>query len=218
LDGGLFNVSLQLCKKIQMSWWLFTIPFISAFIHWLMMRMALKLLFHPRHPRRIVGFRLKGVFPKRQRQLAESLGKIVARELFSFEEFEHAITDPENAEKILPLADQHIDHFLRHKLKEALPVISMFIGEKTNLQLKTVFLKELEELFPLILKNYVGELKKGLDMEKIVTAKITRFSSERLEPALNHILAKEFHILGWIAAGWGFLIGLLQILLTLLVK
>jgi uncharacterized membrane protein YheB (UPF0754 family) len=201
-----------------MSWWFYTIPFISALIHWLTVRMALILLFHPRRPRKIAGFRLQGIFPKRQRPIAESLGKIAGKELFSFEDIELAITDPENVKKILPLADQHIDHLLRNKLKESLPVISMFIGEKTILQLKTVFIKELEELFPLIVKNYVGELKSSLDMEKIIVDKIVNFSPEKLEQMLARILTKEFQLLQRMAVAWGFLIGLLQILLTLLLK
>jgi uncharacterized membrane protein YheB (UPF0754 family) len=201
-----------------MSWWFYTIPFISAFIQWLTIWMALKLLFHPRQPRKIAGYRVQGFFPKRQRQIAESLGKIAGKEFFSFEDIELTITDPENAKKILPLADQHIDHFLRNKLKESLPVISMFIGEKTILQLRTVFMKELEELFPLILKNYVGGLKNSLDIEKIVVDKITNISSERLEQMVNQLFQKEFVFVQWIAAVLGFLLGLLQILLTLIVN
>jgi uncharacterized membrane protein YheB (UPF0754 family) len=202
----------------NISWWLYTIPFISAFIHWLTIWMALKLLFHPRKPRKILGFTLHGVFPKRQRQIAESLGRIVGQELLSFGDIEKTITDPQNVQKILPLAEQHIDHFLRTKLKESMPMISMFIGDKTIVQLKTVFMQELEELFPVIMKNYVANLKNDLDLERIVVDKIANFSSGRLEEMLNQILTKEFRFVEVIGAALGFFIGLLQIFLTLLMN
>jgi uncharacterized membrane protein YheB (UPF0754 family) len=202
----------------NISWWLYTIPFISAFIHWLTIWMALKLLFHPRKPRKILGFTLHGVFPKRQRQIAESLGRIVGQELLSFDDIEKTITDPQNVQKILPLAEQHIDHFLRTKLKESMPMISMFIGEKTIVQLKTVFMQELEQLFPVIMKNYVANLKNDLDLERIVVDKIANFSSGRLEEMLNQILTKEFRFVEVIGAALGFFIGLLQIFLTLLMN
>jgi uncharacterized membrane protein YheB (UPF0754 family) len=201
-----------------MNPWLYTIPFISAFIHWLTIWMALKLLFHPHDPKKFLGLTIQGVFPKRKQQIAESLGKIVGQELLSFEDIEKTITNPENVGKILPLADQHIDYFLRHKLKEAMPVISMFIGDKTIQQLKAVFMKELEELFPVIMQNYVQHIKNDLDLEKIVVDKIVNFSSERLEQMLNQILTKEFRFVEVIGAALGFLIGVMQILLTLLVK
>jgi uncharacterized membrane protein YheB (UPF0754 family) len=201
-----------------MTWWLYTIPFISAFIHWLTIWMALKLLFHPRQPRNILGFRLQGVFPKRQRQIAESLGRIVGQELLSFQDIEATITNPANVQKILPLADTHIDNFLRVKLKESMPMIAMFIGDKTIGQLKTVFIQELETLFPVIMQQYVTHLKEDLDLEKIVVEKIANFSSDKLETMLNQILTKEFRFVEVIGAALGFFIGVVQILLTLLAK
>ncbi len=202
----------------RLSWWFYTIPFISAFIHWLTIWMALKLLFHPRQPKRILGFTLQGVFPKRQRQIAESLGRIVGQELLSFGDIEKAITDPENVQRILPLVEEHIDHFLRNKLKETMPMIAMFIGDKTIAQLKAVFMQELEALFPVIMKNYVTHLREDLDLEKMVVDKIAGFSNDRLETMLNEFLTKEFRFVEVIGAALGFLIGLLQIGMTLLMK
>jgi uncharacterized membrane protein YheB (UPF0754 family) len=201
-----------------MNNWLYTIPFISAFIHWLTIWMALKLLFHPRKPRKILGFTLQGIFPKRQKQIAESLGKIVGQELLSFQDIEETITHPENVQKILPAAEQHVDHFLRVRLKESMPVISMFIGDKTISQLKEVFMQELGELFPVIMKNYINNLKNDLDLEKIVVEKVAAFSSDKLEKMLNQILTKEFRFVEVIGAALGFFIGLLQIFLTLMMR
>ena len=198
--------------------WFYTIPFISAFIHWLTIWMALKLLFHPRQPKKILGFTLQGVFPKKQQQIAISLGRIVGQELLSFGDIEEKITDPENVRRILPLVEQHIDDFLRNKLKESMPMIAMFIGDKTINQLKAVFMTELEQLFPVIMKNYVANLRHDLDLERIVVEKIAGFSADRLENMLNEFLTKEFRFVEIIGAALGFLIGVLQILLTLLMK
>ncbi len=99
-----------------------------------------------------------------------------------------------------------------------MPVISVFIGEKTIRDLKAVFMEELEELFPALMKNYVTQLKEDLDLEKIVIEKIAGFSSEKLEQMLNQILTKEFRFVEVIGAALGFFIGLLQIALTILVK
>jgi uncharacterized membrane protein YheB (UPF0754 family) len=201
-----------------MPLWLYSIPFISAFIHWLTIWMALKLLFHPRQPRRILGFTLQGVFPKKQRQIAESLGRIVGQQLLSFEDIERTITDPHNVQRILPVVEEHIDQFLRSKLKEAMPMVSMFIGEKTIGQLKAVFMQELEELFPVIMQRYVSHLREDLDLERIVVEKIAGFSNDRLEAMLNELLTREFRFVEVIGAALGFLIGLLQILITLFIR
>ena len=94
----------------------------------------------------------------------------------------------------------------------------MFVGDKTIAQLKTVFMAELQELFPVIMKNYVANLRNDLDLERIVVEKIAGFSADRLESLLNEFLTKEFRFVEIIGAALGFLIGVLQILLTLLMR
>lgn len=199
-----------------MNPWLFSLPLISAFIGWFTNWVAIKMLFHPKDPKKILGFTFHGIFPKRQQQFAEKLGKLVSEELLSFEDIEKKITSAENIKKIMPQVEEHIDHFLRVKLSEAMPVISMFIGDKTITQLKSIFIKELEELFPKVMTNYMGKLKGDLDLEKIVVTKVAAFSSDKLESILYQMMSKEFRFVEIVGGVLGFLIGLLQILITLL--
>jgi uncharacterized membrane protein YheB (UPF0754 family) len=195
---------------------LLLIPIISAFIGWFTNWIAIKMLFHPRVPTKILGITFQGIFPKRQRQFAEKLGKLVSNELLSFRDIEQKITDPNNIKKIMPHVEGHIDHFLRNKLSEQMPVISMFIGDKIITQLKAVFISELEILFPTIMESYMGNLQNELDLEKIITEKVSGFSSDKLEEILNAIMSKEFRFVEIIGAVLGFVIGLVQVLISFL--
>ncbi|NCI46942.1 DUF445 domain-containing protein [Sediminibacterium soli] len=187
------------------------VPLISACIGWLANRMAVWLLFHPRKPIMIFGFTLQGIFPGRQQSLAAKLGRLVADELFSFDELGKKIAEPGNAAGIIPQAEAHIDHFLKVKLAEKMPMISMFIGEKTIAELKSVFMTELQELFPVIMSGYIANLKDQLDLEKIVREKINGYSSEQLERRLNETLSRELRLLPLGGAVLGLLIGLIQV-------
>lgn len=199
-----------------MSYVLVLIPFISAFIGWFTNWIAIKMLFHPREPKKLLGMTFHGIFPKRQRQFAEKLGKLVSEELLSFRDIEEKITHPANIQKLMPVMEEHIDHFLRVKLIKQMPVISMFIGDKTINELKTVFIVELESLFPLIMKNYMSNLQGDLDLEKIVVEKVSGFSSDKLEQILQSIMSKEFRFVEIIGGILGFLIGLVQVIITLI--
>jgi uncharacterized membrane protein YheB (UPF0754 family) len=208
------DVSLRLKILFGMNFWLFLIPVISAFIGWFTNWIAIKMLFHPREPKRVLGIAFHGIFPKRQQQFAEKLGKLVSNELLSFSDIEKKITQKENVEKLLPQIEGHIDHFLRNKLSDTFPMLSMFIGDKTINQMKGAFMTELQTIFPSVLKNYMGNLQKDLDLEQIVTDKVKGFSSDKLESILNDIMKKEFKFVEIIGGVLGFIIGLLQVLLT----
>ena len=198
-----------------MSWTDYIVPILfSAFTGWVTTWIAIKMLFHPRKPISIFGFKVQGIFPKNQQLIAQKLGQVVSKEFLSFDEIEAKVINPDNLEKLKPEIEAHIDIFLREKLVTLFPMLSMFIGDKTINQLKTAFLTELENLFPILMKNYMKKLESDLDLEKIVTEKVASFSSEKLEDILNQITKKEFQFLEVIGAVFGFIIGLLQVLLT----
>jgi uncharacterized membrane protein YheB (UPF0754 family) len=199
-----------------MNYWLLSIPFISAFIGWITNWVAIKMLFHPRQPRRFLGFTLQGIFPKRQKQFAEKLGRLVSNEFLSYQDIENKISSPENLKKVMPLIEEHLDNFLRNKLKEQMPMISMFIGDKTINSLKVVFMQEMEILFPEMMKKFAENIKGELDLEQIVIAKVASFSSDKLEEILYQIMSKEFRFVEIIGAMIGFIIGLCQIVITML--
>ena len=156
-----------------MHWTNYIIPvLLSAFTGWVTTWIAIKMLFHPRNPVNILGFKLQGIFPKNQQLIAQKLGQVVSKEFLSFAEIEAKVTNPENLQKLKPEIENHIDKFLREKLSDLFPMLSMFIGDKTINQLKAAFLLELENLFPILMKSYMTKLEQDLDLEKIVTEKV----------------------------------------------
>lgn len=199
----------------NMNYWLILLPFISAFIGWVTNWIAIKMLFHPRQPRRLLGITVQGIFPKRQMVFAEKLGKLVSEELLSFEDIEEKIIRPENLQKVMPMIERHIENFLRIKLSEEMPFLSLFVGDKTIQSLKKIFMQELEALFPQLMKSYIGHLQTELDLEKIVTDKVAAFSIEKLESILFQIMKREFRFVEITGGIIGFLIGLIQVFITL---
>jgi uncharacterized membrane protein YheB (UPF0754 family) len=202
-------------SNVKMNWWLLSIPIISGFIGWVTNWVAIKMLFHPRNPVKVMGMTFHGIFPKRQKQFAEKLGKLVSEELLSFTEIEQKIINPSNLKKMMPLVEAHVDDFLRNKLKDVFPVISMFIGDKTINELKGFFMTELEALFPILMQRYMKNLQEELDLEKIVVEKVSNFSSDKLEEILMGIMSKEFRFVEILGGVLGFLIGLVQVAITI---
>ena len=69
-------------------------PIVCAFIGWLTNYIAVKMLFYPKKPIRILGVRFQGVFPKRQQALAHNIGEMVQNELISHADITNIMQDP----------------------------------------------------------------------------------------------------------------------------
>ena len=103
---------------------------------------------------------------------------------------------------LMPTLDKHLDDFFNHKLTQKMPMIAMFIGNKTIDQLKEVFIEELKLMFPeLIQKLLKGSVKEmeTLDQKWIKTIESALFR------ATSKIRIAAF-ILGFL---WGILLFLL---------
>ncbi|MFM2385259.1 MAG: hypothetical protein RL660_16 [Bacteroidota bacterium] len=201
-----------------MSIWLWLLPVISAFIGWFTNWIAIKMLFHPREPKRILGITFQGIFPKRQAVFAAKLGALVSKELINFNDFQASLTKPSVMAKAEAHLDTLLDNYLKTKLKEQMPLLSMFISEDTLGSLKNSIKQEFVKQLPGIIGNLGASLGDELDVEKIVQAKVSQFSSDKLEQLLNEILSTEFRFVEIIGGVLGFIIGLIQVLITYLAK
>jgi uncharacterized membrane protein YheB (UPF0754 family) len=56
-----------------LSWKTWAVPFIGAFIGWITNWLAIKMLFHPRKPIKILFITFHGIFPKNKPRIAEKL-------------------------------------------------------------------------------------------------------------------------------------------------
>jgi uncharacterized membrane protein YheB (UPF0754 family) len=191
-------------------------PLIAAFTGWFTTWIAIYMLFHPRNPVRFLGITIQGIFPKRQQQVAEKLGAMVAKELIHFDEIATLLKNPEQLSALTPTIEKHLDSFLHVKLKEKLPVISMFVGSNTLDKIKEGMLEEINLLLPELIHQYTDSLSKQIDIEKMVTEKVSNFSSDKLEQILESVLKKEFKFLEIIGGVLGFVIGLIQLGLAFL--
>jgi uncharacterized membrane protein YheB (UPF0754 family) len=201
-----------------MEWWLFLIPVSCAFSCWLLMRLFFSILFRPYEPKPVLGIRLQGILPAKQPVIAQKTAAIVAKKFLSLLDLEKRVNDPALLQKIMPMIEEHIDDFLRNKLKKEMPVISMFIGDKTITSLKQVFIKELETLFPQVIGSFASNLVNDLDIEGLVRQKLASISMKEAETLFRQNLRKELRLAAVLSIGLGLLTGLITMLIIILVK
>jgi uncharacterized membrane protein YheB (UPF0754 family) len=186
---------------------------LSAFTGWFVIWLTIKMLFRPHNPVNLAGFKIQGALPANQQLIAEKIGKLVSA-AFSFDALQQKVTDPENFTKLKPEIEKHIDIFLRERLKQTFPMLSMLIGDKTITQLKTAFLTELETLFPVLMSSYITNLQKDFDIEKQVSEKIAGFSVSKSEDLIYTSAKKQLLKVQLLGAAIGLLTGLIHIFIN----
>ncbi len=152
-------------------------------------------LFQPAKPVSLPGFRLQGLVPAYREALSKALAQKAADEFAQMKGLEEQLTKPENFEKLKPVIEDHMDDFLRNRLKEQMPMISMFIGDKTITSLKGIFISEIEKLFPRVIGQYAGNLQKEIPVYTLVLDRLQSISDQEIRQNLGKTLQPVFRAL-----------------------
>jgi uncharacterized membrane protein YheB (UPF0754 family) len=163
-----------------------------------------------------LGISIQGVFPKRQKQLAEKLGKLVAEELFSIQEVTLKLKELATSEESMDLVGKRIEKTIREKLVKSFPMLAMFLTDDMVEKVTNLFKAELQDFLAESAQDIGNKLEESLDVKELVREKVEAFSSDKLEEILFSIMRKEFRFIEMIGAVLGFLIGCVQVGLTLI--
>ncbi|HEY1970173.1 MAG TPA: DUF445 domain-containing protein [Pseudonocardia sp.] len=97
---------------------------------------ALKMIFYPRQPRRILGVRWQGMFHKRREQVAADYGKLIAEEVLTVPKLLEAMLTGPKADRLLLLVQRHIARVVDRQVGLAKPLVVLTVGSERYRQLK----------------------------------------------------------------------------------
>jgi uncharacterized membrane protein YheB (UPF0754 family) len=198
----------------EISPFLYLLPIIAALIGWITNYLAIKMLFHPHQPKKILGLTFQGVFPKRQAQIAEKLGDLVANELFSMKDVAQKIEDLSTQPETLEEVGKRIEQTIRGKLISAFPMLSMFLSDEMIEKVTSLFKGELEDFLRVSAQGLAVKMEESVDIQALVREKVQAFSSNKIEELLLGFMEQEFRFIEKIGAFLGFLIGCIQVFLV----
>ena len=191
------------------------LPLIAALIGWFTNYIAIKMLFHPKKEIRFLFFKVQGVFPKRQKDLAKKLGNIVSTELFSTDDIQKTLKEIVSAPTIKDLIGNKLEAIIYEKLPNVIPMIAMFLSPELVNKIKNALTADIDKMLRELMDEVGDKLNDVLDINSIVENKVNNFSCEKLETILFEIMKKEFKFIEIIGAVLGFIIGIVQVVLTM---
>ena len=190
------------------------IPLIAALIGWVTNYIAVKMLFHPRNPWKLLWiFPIQGIFPKRQQAFAEKLGDLVASELLSTTEVTSKLQGYASSPEMVKVVRNKIEQALVQRLPEAVPMAALFLTPELISKVSGAFAKDLPEMIQGLTSEMTRKLESDLDIRELVRDKVANFSSDKLEQILFSIMKSEFRFVELVGGVLGFAIGVVQVAL-----
>jgi uncharacterized membrane protein YheB (UPF0754 family) len=187
-----------------------SIPVISALIGYVTNYIAVKMLFRPHSPKHILGLRVQGLVPRRQREIAASLGKMIERDLLSHSDIQEALKSKETTEEAAAFLNEQVDQFVQ-RLASQNPMIGAFLQGPLLEQVKGLLGAQMAERFPVFMERVVERLEGRLDIKAIVQSKVEAFDLTKLESVIYEVTARELKTIELLGGVLGLLIGLIQV-------
>lgn len=190
---------------------------IGAAIGWITNILAIKLLFRPAEPISLpfVGWTLQGLIPKRHNEIALALANVVSLELITGNDVAHSLGKEEIKEKLVIKIQLLVRERVMDKLPAIVPrVVQVKIADYVCGALGQEIRSFLNNPQQIIREDELEAIRE--EIKSIVEEKVKSFNLQRLEELIYLVAQKELKHIELLGGILGFLIGLIQGLITLL--
>lgn len=192
---------------------LLTLPLIGALIGYITNVFAIKMLFWPRQPVKLVFFELQGLLPKRQQEIASSIGELIEARLLSIDELFDSVDTPELRHRILTEVVQTLKNRLRQTLPRVLPERLYRLIEDN---LEKIVRQEADHVIHKAIKSGRESVTAQISVKRLVEDKINAFDLGELEALIRQVSHTELRFIEILGGVLGFLLGLIQVAIVLL--
>jgi uncharacterized membrane protein YheB (UPF0754 family) len=195
--------------------------FVGGFIGYITNLIAVKALFHPRKPVKLLLWDYQGLMPKRHQELADNVGRLVEGELINIEEILKKIK-PEDLDPFVKKLSKQIRDNIELDLRSwvagmaaKIPFVNISVNtlvtqtmDKGEKEINIIIKKQV----PSLLDTAGKEIKENLSIQDIVTEKIAGMDIIKVEELFDRIAKKEMQAIVWLGGILGMAVGAIQFL------
>lgn len=187
----------------------FLAGFHGVITNWL----AVKLLLKPVKPIHILGFRIQGLLPRRQADLADRISEAISREFLKEEDILAFLRKVDPAQAMRQLVLDKWESKVG-ELLSGMPIIKMFVSEdKLNIirdKIADMLASEADQYT----EHLVKSLESKIDLRDTIRRNILAFDVQRLTDIIEEIGYREMNEIVIVGGVIGILFGLVQALVN----
>ena len=188
---------------------------IGGCIGYITNKLAIKLIFRPINPIKIpiLNIEILGLIPKRKKEIAKNIGDIIQREFISVNEILENIIDENDKVRIIT----YIKGKVRIIIEERAILIPSPIRQMLQGYIENIVEEEFSEYINELSKDIVHKAQDRINIQEIVENKINELDLYELENIILSIAEKELKHIEVLGLILGFLIGIVQGILTIFI-
>jgi len=209
--GFLFGLIQMVLWYFFQPWWL--LPLGGLFIGYATNWLAIKLIFHPLHPRRILFWKVHGIFLKRQKEVSAEYGKIVAHEILNAKNIYENLLYGKASDKLVSIIQEHVQKAIDTTAGQSKEFIKLIAGEKKYGTIKNLACSGVMEDLRVTVSHLYGYTEEALDMENTLRDRMASLPYEDFQGFLRPVFQEDEFKLILVGGILGCMAGFIQLLL-----
>jgi uncharacterized membrane protein YheB (UPF0754 family) len=210
--GALFGL-------IQMVVWYYykgnwVLPVFGVIVGYATNWLALKLIFQPEKPIKIGPWTLQGLFIKRQNEVSDEYGKIIASKILNAKSIFETLLNGPSSNKLVDLIERNAIQALDTTLGMSKPFVTIAVGTERYMKIKNLIISKFIRELPKPIESIINYSDEAFDLEKTLSSKMKALPPDEFVGVLRPAFQEEEFTLIMVGAVLGGVAGLLQYLVV----
>jgi uncharacterized membrane protein YheB (UPF0754 family) len=203
---------------LQMSLWLLfheplIMPAFGLIVGWFTDWLALKMIFNPKEPVRVLGFEWQGLFLRRRREVAADYGALIADEIITPRKVIEAILRGPMSDRVFAMVRKQVQASLDRNTGLAKPLVVFSVGSSRYQAMKRTITAKIMERLPETMTYVEDYARDTMDIRNLLVHKMQSLDELQFEALIRPAFEQDEWILITVGALLGFTMGEAQALI-----
>jgi uncharacterized membrane protein YheB (UPF0754 family) len=181
--GLLFGFPTMFFWMYFPEWWI--LPLGGLIVGYLTNWLALKVIFEPKHPTRILGVTMQGMFLKRQNEVSDVYSAIIEEKLMTSENILQTALYGSGSGQLLELMELHVNDAIDRYIAVAQPYFTLTVGSDTYYKMRDMSSKRIFDDAEKFMPYSFEYISKTLNIAEELSSRMKKLSPEEFEGVLR---------------------------------
>ena len=181
--GLLFGFPTMFIWMYLPEWWV--LPLGGLLVGYLTNWLALKVIFEPKHPTKVMGITFQGMFLKRQDEVSRVYSAVIEEKLVTSENILKTALYGSGSGQLLELIELHVNDAIDRYVAFAQPYFTLGVGTETYYKMRDMSSKHIFDNTERYMPYAFDYIKNTLNIADELSARMKKLSPEEFEGVLR---------------------------------